>query len=153
MTERATERYCARRKLRRARALAQHEQHGRGRCAREPRLAALTSSSEDPTAIYSTGRQDLGIAAARLATTSLAPTRLASTRLALPSIERADAPAVRRLPRAPQLVPKLDKPDRAGASRRPGATLTIVSRNETDVDLDRLERAVASLRGIVAKSA
>ena len=60
---------------------------------------------------------------------------------------------MRRLPRAPQLVPKLDKPDRAGASRRFGATLTIVSRNETDLDLERLERAVASLRGIVAKSA
>jgi hypothetical protein len=153
MTERATERYCARRKLRRARALAQHEQHERERCAREQRLAALTSSAEEPTAIYSTGHQELGVAAARLATTSLAATRLASTRVALPSSERADAPAVRHLPRAPQLVPKLDKPDRAGASRRSGATLTIVSRNETDVGLDRLERAVASLRGIVAKSA
>ena len=41
MTERATERYCARRKLCRARALAQREQHERERCAREQRLAAL----------------------------------------------------------------------------------------------------------------
>jgi hypothetical protein len=54
MTERATERYCARRKLRRARILAQHEREERERRAREQRLALLAASAEEPTVIYST---------------------------------------------------------------------------------------------------
>jgi hypothetical protein len=45
MTERATERYCARRKLRRARALAQREREQRESCAREQRQAGLAASA------------------------------------------------------------------------------------------------------------
>ena len=49
-TERVTERHCARRKLRRARAQAEHE-----RCEREAALAA--AAAEEPTVIYSTARR------------------------------------------------------------------------------------------------
>jgi hypothetical protein len=58
MTEAATERYCARRKLRRARAGERREREererlDRERCEREKRLAALAASAEEPTVIYS----------------------------------------------------------------------------------------------------
>ena len=51
-TERVTERHCARRKLRRARAQAEHE-----RCEREQRAAALATAAEEPAVIYSTARR------------------------------------------------------------------------------------------------
>src|SRR5204863_6638655 len=59
MTEAATERYCARRKLRRARACERRERQERERlereqCEREKRLAALAASAEEPTVIYPT---------------------------------------------------------------------------------------------------
>jgi hypothetical protein len=46
VTERATERYCARRKLRRARERARYEQAEREQCRRAPRLAAVTASGQ-----------------------------------------------------------------------------------------------------------
>ncbi len=53
MTERATERYCARRKLRRARAQLRQQQHEQGRRAREQRVVALAAADE-PTLVYCT---------------------------------------------------------------------------------------------------
>jgi hypothetical protein len=98
--ERATERYCARRKLHRARARLEKERH-EGRRVGE--LRARRRSAEG-VLIYS----------------------------------------VPRLPRAPRL---LLKPATAGRVR--GG----LPAGQTTEDLDRLERAVASLRSIVARSA
>jgi hypothetical protein len=129
MTERATERYCARRKLRHARARALHEREERERCAREQRLASLATSSEEPTVIYST-----------------APALV-------PKLELADRLPIRRLPTAPGLAPKPETADRL-ANRRPSwPGLTVVRRHGPELDLERLERAVASLRTTVARSA
>jgi hypothetical protein len=125
MTERTTERYCAHRKLRRARACAQHEREERERCAREQRLASLAASAQEPTLIYSTAP-------------ALAP-KLELDRL-----------AIRRLPTAPALAPKLEIADRLAIRRPPWPGLTAVRRHGSELDLERLERAVASLRRAVA---
>src|SRR5215472_6215068 len=53
MTERATERYCARRKLHRARMLLRQEREQNERCARERRLPALATLAGEPTLIHS----------------------------------------------------------------------------------------------------
>jgi hypothetical protein len=108
MTERATERYCARRKLRRARARAQHEREERERCAREQRLAWRAASAQEPTLIYST---------------------------------------------APALAPTLDMADRLAIRQPPRPGLTVAHRPGFELDIESLEKAVASLRAAVAESA
>jgi hypothetical protein len=52
MAERATERYCLRRKLRRARACEQSQRKERERYAREQRLAALAIPAKEPVITY-----------------------------------------------------------------------------------------------------
>ncbi len=106
MTERATERYCARRKLRRVRA--QHERAQRERCAGEQRLAALAASEEQPTLIYSS---------------------------------------------APALAPKLGRADHTPIRRPAWPGLAVPRRRGSELDLEPLEKAVASCRAAVAKCA
>jgi len=163
MTERATERYCARRKLRRARALLRQE--------RERRLPVLAPSAEEPTLIYSTAPFQ-PISLFQKSNTPpgslrepppdqvwgrLSPLRGEGMKSVPPLAARmpgtANHPAVPRLPTAPVLVLKPITADRASFRRTLWPGLTAVPRNEIAADVDRLADAVASLRGLIARSA
>jgi hypothetical protein len=138
MTERATERYCARRKVRRARILAQHEREERERCAREQRLALLAASAEEPTVIYST-------APALVPSFDMADARTADVRMT----------NVRKLRRPDRLaVVKHDELDFSPLIRRPPwPWLTGARQPGLERGIEPVEKALASFRAAVAKSA
>ena len=91
MTERTTERYCARRRRRIARARDRREREQ----AQKERLAMLAATAEEPTVIYS----------------SSPPPTVSST--AIPQIEPANEAAVAQLPRPSLTV--ADPVDKDGA--------------------------------------
>jgi hypothetical protein len=126
MTERATERYCARRKLRRARACAQHEREERERCACEQRQASLAASAHELKLVYSSAP-------------ALAPEPKIGDRL-----------AIRRLPTAPILVPKLEMAGRLPIARYPWPGLRLPRRHGYEPHIEPFEKAVASLRRAIA---
>jgi hypothetical protein len=133
MTERATERYCARRKLRRARILAQQAREEGERCAREQRLALLAASAEEPTVIYST-----------------APALVPKLELA----EVRSIADVRKRGMPDRLATKHDALDIATVIRRPSwPGLTVPRRHGFGRDIEAFEKALASFRAAVAKSA
>jgi hypothetical protein len=148
MTERATERYCARRKVRRARVLLQREREDNDRRAREQRLAVLAASAEKPPVIYSTAPALVP----EIEASKVEAAKIAAPAPAAPVLEMADHLPLRRLPRAPVLAPNLAANERADR-RASWPGLTVVARTQTAADLEQLANAVASLRGIVARSA
>jgi hypothetical protein len=108
MAERATERYCLHRKLRRARAreqLERQERVERELHAREQRLAALAIPVKEPAITY---------------------------------------------PGAPTLAAKLARIGPADIRRPPWPNLAVAHRRGFELDCERIERAVASLRAASA---
>jgi hypothetical protein len=150
-TERATERYCARRKLRRARALLQQNE----RCARERHLPAFQSislfqkSNTPPGSLRGPSPDQVRGRLSPLRGEGLESAPPLASRMPA----RAEHPAVVQLPRAPVLVLKSATAERASFRRTRWPGLTAVPRNEIAADVDRLANAVASLRGIIARSA
>ena len=157
MTERATERYCARRKLRRARAHPSPEGGG---------WPTPALSRGRPGGVFSSASSMSVSALSKFRSISLfqkrntppgslrePPSPLRGEGLAARMPAMADHPALLRLPKAPVLAFKPATADRASRRRTPWPGLTAVPRNEIAADVDRLADAVASLRGIIARSA